>query len=202
MKRVIGETYTFQETDYKLIATDMVANKDKRSFLLKMSIAAILFTIIASVLTILLFPSGVEVTFRVIPVILLLIAYIAYIPVHELLHGMIFVIGSKHSWKELKFGLVLSNGLAYCIPLVPETIARVRWSLMMPLYVVCIPLYLYAIISQQFGLAVYAVFLAAGSVGDIVYLWKLRHYKRSQYMMEELPTKHGYEIGFHIYEIE
>lgn len=200
MKKVIGETYTFQDQQYKLIATDMVANKDKRSFLLKMSGAAIGFTIVASVLTIFFFPNGVTVTFRILPTIILLIAYILYIPIHELLHGITFVLGTKHSWKELKFGLVLSNGLAYCIPLVPETIRRVRWSLMMPLYVVCIPLYIYAVMTEQFGLAVYAVFLAAGSVGDIVYLWKLRRFKANQYMMEELPTRHGYEIGFHIYE--
>lgn len=200
MKRTIGETYTFQGNNYKLIATDMVPNKDKRSFLLKMSVAAILFTIIGSILTMFFFPEGGQVTFRIFPALILVVAYILYIPVHELLHGITFVLGTSHSWKELKFGVILNNGLAYCIPLVPETIRRVRWSLMMPLYVVCIPLYVYAILSQQFGLAVYVVFLAAGSVGDIVYLWKLRVFKSDQYMMEELPTKHGYEIGFHVYE--
>lgn len=200
MKRIIGETYSFFDKEYRLLATDMVKNKDKRSFLLKMSVAAIGFTVIASLLTLLFFPGGASITFRWVPAFVLVIAYIAYIPIHELLHGITFVIGSNHSWKHLKFGLVLSNGVAYCIPLAPETIRRVRWSLMMPLYVVCIPLYIYAMLNGQFALAIYAVFLAAGSVGDIVYLWKLRRYNKKLYMMEELPTKYGYEIGFHIYE--
>ncbi len=49
-------------------------------------------------------------------------------------------------------------------------------------------------------LGVYGIFLFAGSVGDLYYMWKLRYTSDDYYMYEELPTKSGYEIGYFLFK--
>jgi len=168
--------------------------------LLKLNWWAILFIVVAIVATIGLFWNRIDVTFDLIGVSLYLISFLLYVIVHELLHGIAFVLFSGRSWKTMKFGLILKNGLAYCISVAPVTVKRARLSLMMPLYVVCIPIYLYSILTGSFALAILAVLFASGSAGDIYYLWILRKTNSDLYMMEELPTKQGYAVGYYLYE--
>lgn len=200
MKRTIGSTYLFQGESYRLVDDRTIKERDKHSFLIKMNLWAIAAIPIGIGLTAILFWGDASITFTLWNVLGALVAMGGYVVVHELLHGLTFALGSKHGFRSIRFGLELKQGLAYCISLVPVPVRRARLSLMMPLYVVCLPLYVYAFITGSFGLAVVAVLMAVGSVGDIYYMWLLRGVKKGLYMMEDLPSKTGYEIGFYLYE--
>ena len=178
----------------------IIPTNKKMPLLFKLNWWALGFILISGIVTVGMFWNRIDVTFDLIGVALYLLSFLAFVIVHEVLHGLSFVVFSGQSWKTIRFGLVLKNGLAYCISLVPVTIRRARWSLMMPLYVICIPLYLYGIFTSSFALAILAILFASGSVGDIYYLWQLRTANPTYYMMEEEPTKHGYEIGYYLYQ--
>lgn len=102
--------------------------------------------------------------------------------------------------KDIAFGVVLKSGVAYCISKIPVTVKASRLSLMMPVYIICIPLYIIAIIFNNVGLALYTVVLFSGSVGDIYYMWKLRKTDKNLYMFEKMPSKTGYEIGYLLFK--
>lgn len=200
MKPSIGTTYTFLQEAYVLTENHILPEEDKMPLLYRLNGYALVFILVASGITILLFWGNLSVSFTLVGTLLYLFSFLVFLVVHELLHGIAFVLGSNHPWSTMKFGIILRNGLAYCISTVPITIRRAKWSLVMPLLVVCIPLYVFAVLQGYFALAILAVLFASGSVGDIYYLWELRSFDNHQYMMETLPTKHGYNIGFLIYD--
>lgn len=200
MKKTVGETYEFSNGTYLLVEDRILKNKEKNPFLIKLNIAAILFIVAGVFITLTLFPRNVTVEFQLGWMLLYAFILLIFVVVHELLHGISFVLFSKNKWNTMKFGVSVKSGVAYCISLVPVRIPRARLSLMMPLYAVCLPVYIYAIITGDFALAILGVFLASGSVGDIYYMWQLRNVPKTLYMYEELPTKTGYEIGFYLFE--
>jgi len=200
MKRTIGETYSFSNGEYLLQEDHILKTKEKNPFLIKLNIWAIVFIIVGIALTYVFFWGNVLVTINPFGAILYMLALFIFIIIHELLHGISFVLFSKNKWSTMKFGVSVKSGVAYCISLVPIKIPRARLSLMMPIYVVCLPVYVYALVTGNFALATLGVLLASGSVGDFYYMWKLRAISKSLYMYEELPTKTGYEIGFYVFE--
>jgi len=200
MKRIIGETYPFANGQFKLVENHILKAKEKQPFLIKLNIAAILFMIIGILLTIVVFWGNVTINIGPLGASLYLLSFLVFVVIHELLHGITFVLFSKNKWSTMKFGISVKSGVAYCISLVPVKLPRAKLSLMMPIYAVCLPIYIYAIITNDFALAILGVLLASGSVGDFYYMWKLHRISNKLYMYEELPTKTGYEIGFHIFE--
>ena len=199
MKRTVGETYEFMNESYVLKEDVILPENEKNSFILKLNGAAILFIVLLGVPTWLLFPNK-EFALNVWELLLYALSFIVFIVVHELLHGITFALFSGNGFKSITFGLVLRSGMAYCISKVPVKVPRARWSLMMPVYVVCVPLFVYGVWQSSLPLAILAILFASGSVGDFYYMWKLRGTDRSLYMYEEMPTKSGYEIGYLLFE--
>jgi hypothetical protein len=201
MNRTIGSIETFDGVSYRVVDDRILPDAKRMPFLYKMNLWAIGFLLIGSGLTVALFSTrSLIIQASPLEALWYVLAMIVFVPVHELLHGISFVLFSGRSWKTIRFGLILKNGLAYCISTVPVRIRRARLSLMMPLYVVAIPLYVVAYWTSDFGLALFTVFLSAGSVGDLYYLWTLRKVSPTYYMMEAMPSKEGYEIGYLLYE--
>lgn len=200
MRYRVGEQYDFPTGQFTCVASTLLKPREKRPFLIKLNLYAIGFMVLAIAATILIFGGNASGTLTLLEFLTYVFVSIVYIVIHEVLHGVSFVLFSKHKWSSIKFGLLLSQGLAYCISIVPVSIRRARSSLMMPLYVVCIPLYVIALVTTNLPMAIFAVILASGSIGDVYYLWKLRTATTNQYMIEELPTKSGYQIGYLLFE--
>jgi len=129
-----------------------------------------------------------------------MVSFIAFIIVHELLHGISFVLFGKVGFKNIQYGIVLKSGVAYCISLVPVRVWASRLSLMMPVYAVCLPMYIYSLLAQDFLFTIVALLFFTGSVGDIYYMWKLRKTNKDLYMFEEAPTSKGYKIGYLLFK--
>ena len=136
----------------------------------------------------------------IILLFILIFGFFPYIVIHELLHGLAFVIFNKTSWKDLKFGIVIKSGMAYCISTVPVKVNPARLSLMMPIYLFCIPMMIFGIILNEVHIVLFSFLYFTGSTGDLYYMWKLRKTSKEFYMFEEMPTKSGYEVGYLLYK--
>ncbi len=196
------ETREFNNGTYEEVSNHFIEAKKKDKFILKLNLYAILFIIVLAIPTLLLFGSfnividGFE---SLVPAFLYMIAFLVFVVIHELLHGISFILFGKVKIKEVKFGLVLKSGMAYCISTVPVPIKAARISLMMPVYAVCIPLYIVGILLNSVGLALLAIFFLSGSIADFYYMWISRKVEKELYMFEEMPVESGYEIGYRIY---
>lgn len=198
----IGDIFAFNETNYELLENNIIPRKKKTKFLIYMNLSAWLVIIIGLLVNLIIFRSGsFELTFMSFVILgIYLIGFIVFAVIHELLHGGAFMLFGRVSKKDIAFGVVLKSGVAYCISKIPVSVKASRLSLMMPIYVICIPLYVIAIILNNFGLGLYTIILFSGSVGDIYYMWKLRKTDKNLYMFENMPNKSGYEIGYLLFK--
>ncbi len=136
----------------------------------------------------------------IVYVILAIVLFTLYVVVHEWIHGVAFRLFNKNTKEQVKFGVSFKSALAYCISTIPVQVPAARLSLMMPVYVVCLPLFTIAFITNSVWLALLASYYISGSVGDFYYMWKLRKSTKNQYMYELMPTRSGYEIGYLLFE--
>ena len=198
---MIGEERQFSNGEYRLIENNIIPKKDKSKFIVKLNVYAILLMVIGLVINHMVFMNReIELLIKPLTGILVMLSFLVYIVVHEMLHGLAFSVFNGNSIKELKFGFVLKSGMAYCISTVPVKVRPARLSLMMPVYVVCIPMYITAVVLGSYWLGLITIFFLSGSIGDFYYIWKLRGTDKELYMFEEMPTSTGYEVGYLLYE--
>ena len=192
----------FSNGEYKLVEDVIVKEKDKKSLIIKLNVYALIIVGIGVVLTLVLFSIiGItKFTFNPLGTGLFLVSFLVFIVVHELLHGLSFILFNRSKLSDVKFGIVLKSGMAYCISTVPVKVDAARLSLMMPVYVVCIPLYIVGVVIGNMYLCLLAILFFSGSAGDLYYMWKLRNTNKNHYMFEKMPTKSGYEVGYLLYE--
>lgn len=195
--REVGNIRQFDNGSYQLVEDNIIPEKDKQKFIVKLNIYALGFSILSVILIMVIMGSG---SIDLIEFGVLLMGFVLFIVVHELLHGMSFVLDNDVTWKNIKFGVVLKSGMAYCISKVPVKVTISRISLMMPVYVVCAPMIIVGVILSNAALAIAGVLYLSGSVGDFYYMWKLRKTKGDFYMFEEMPSKSGYEVGYLLYK--
>lgn len=196
--RELESIRTFPNGNYKLVEDKIIPNKEKKKFMIKLNVYTLLFTVLGMVFIILVFPKPLDV--NLVLSAILVFGFLPFIVIHELLHGLTFKLFNNMSWKELKYGIVIKSGVAYCISTVPVKIRAARLSLMMPIYAFCLPIMILGVVLNQFELVFFGFLYASGSTGDFYYMWKLRNTKKEYYMFEEMPTKTGYEIGYLLYE--
>lgn len=197
-----GDLLEFNNQQYEIVENNIVLEHKKRSMVIKLNVAALIFIIVAISLQIAIF---VESTFTVglqelLILFVIYIGFFVYVVVHELLHGFAFKVFGNVEKKDIKFGVVWKSAMAYCVSTVPVTVKASRLSLMMPVYVICIPMYVIGMFLDIQVLCITSILFLSGSVGDVYYLWKLRKANKDQYMLEMLPTKSGYEIGYLLLE--
>lgn len=197
------ENREFSNGVYKEISNTIIPSNKKNGFILKLNVYAILLIAVLVVPTVMIFGSysveiaGIQSLYLLF---VYMLSFIVFVIIHELLHGISFVIFGKVKFKELRFGIIWKSGMAYCISTVPVKMSASRISLMMPVYAVCIPMYIVGISMNNFGIAILSIFFLSGSVADFYYMWISRKADRSSYMFEEMPTTSGYEIGYRLYK--
>ena len=196
--------YEFDNVEYVLIEDNVVSKKDKKRTLMLINVFAMVIVVVLTASTFVLLYNGQTVyTFGILDLIvftLLLMSFLPYIVIHEWLHGVAFRIFNKNDKSQINFGIVWKNLMAYCISTVPVEVRAARLSLMMPVYVVCIPLYILGVALDNVWIAFIAIFYLSGSAGDFYYLWKLRKTDKTLYMHEKNPTSDGYEIGYLLFD--
>jgi len=183
---------------YEIVEDLVVKQKDKRKFLILVNIISIVVMLIvaaAGIAAILLLHEKGAAQFNFVAFLLLMLSFIAYIFVHEFLHGLAFRIAGKVPWKHISYGVVVKSGMAYCISEVPVPLSASRISLLAPFVLVCVPVIAFSIIFGNIALLIAGAFYTSGSAGDFWYLWILRKKPKDLYMIEEKPTGGEYNLG-------
>lgn len=203
-----GETIICNNSEYRVIENRIVQGKGKKKALITINVLA--FAIIPAVFIIYFIALSIigiqEQSFEIgigsalIRLAIFFSSYIAFIVAHEYVHYLTYRYFGKTPKDQLKFGLALKTGMAYCIALTPNTIKSSRLSLMMPFYVLVIPFILVAIVLQSGFLLFLAALFASGSAGDFWYMWTLRNDEEDKYILESVPEDGGYDIGYLVLE--
>lgn len=105
---------------------------------------------------------------------LFLLAFVAGIVVHELLHGVSYVVLGRRSWREVRFGFdrrTLSP-FAHLGGPVPARIYRI--SCVMPLVVLGIVPGVVALLTGKVGVLLFGLLFILGAGGDLLILWSIR----------------------------
>lgn len=115
------------------------------------------------------------------------------IVLHELLHGIGFILFGKVKSSQVKYGFSWRDGAAYAHCMEPIKVSAYRMSLLLPVIVTgLLPLFVSYIIGNGVLLTV-SVILTAGGIGDWLIFRSLRKYEASQFVKDH-PKKVGYFI--------
>lgn len=197
----IGDIVVIDEVEYELIEDNVVPPSKNKKIMLQLNVIALIVFIVLLTVTLLIGIRGPFTgTFELTTILLFFVSFIVFVIVHEFLHGASFFLFGKVGFRNLKFGVIIKSGVAYCVSLVPVKVLASRLSLMIPIYVVCLPLYVYSLFAQNLIISILALLYFTGSVGDLYYMWKLRKTDKNLYMFEEAPTSKGYKIGYLLFK--
>jgi hypothetical protein len=206
--RQIGQIDLFETGEFVLIEDQIVKPKDKRKVILWLNFWTLILFFVGSALIFVVIPGGININLSsanqvisfIVWLFVALVSFLVYVIVHEYLHGLAFRLFNGNTKKQVKFGINWQSAMAYCISTIPVNVKAARLSLMMPVYVVCIPVLVIGLVTQNIWLGLLAIYYFSGSAGDIYYMWKLRKTNKEKYMHERMPTKTGYEVGYLLYE--
>lgn len=199
-----NDTVTYFNKEYTVVKNEIAKGKEKKKVLISINLISILLMIFTFIIY---FTSlnllGVEKQESIIkfPQLLVYIVgfiacYIAFVVLHEYVHYLTYRIFGNVKKENLKFGLVIKSGMAYCISLEPNTVWASRLSLIMPVYILVVPMIVLSIVFQSGFAAFMCALFAGGSAGDLWYIWKMRKYPKDKYIIEAMPADYGYELGY------
>ncbi|MCD4796118.1 MAG: DUF3267 domain-containing protein [Candidatus Cloacimonetes bacterium] len=115
--------------------------------------------------------------------------------IHEILHGLSFLIFGKLSLKQIKIGFQWKTVTPYAHCKVPITAGVYRIALIMPTLLLGIIPSIIALITGIGWLMIYGVFFTIVGGGDLLVMWIIRKAKHNQ-----LVQDHPYNCGCYIFE--
>lgn len=125
----------------------------------------------------------------------LFIVYIFGIVIHELIHGLFFVIFSKNKFKSVKFGIKPKHGAAYCICTEPLKIKHFIIVTIMPAIILGFIPGLISLILGNIYFLVFSLIFIMGASGDFLVIFKMIKENKEDYAIDKL----GVEKYIHIY---
>jgi len=203
-----GDILEYGQNKFIILENRIAAGKEKTNKIILINIAAILLMVLVYVLYI---------PFRIITgtpaeglsfsmekffiySAVFFVSFIAFVVAHEYVHYLSYRIWGKVPKEKLKFGLVVKSGMAYCISLEPTTVKESRTSLMMPIYVLVLPVIVLAFALQNGFLVFLSAMFFSGSAGDLWYMWTMRKDSKDKYVIESMPKNGEYELGYLLLE--
>ena len=97
------------------------------------------------------------------------------IALHELVHALFFLRGCENRWKSIRFGIKSATPYCHCKEVLPLNLYR--HSLLAPLWLICLPLAIVALLTGHGLIFLLTVIMIFGSGGDLAIFWSLRKYK-------------------------
>ncbi len=120
----------------------------------------------------------------------LLIAVVASIVVHELIHGVTWVSAGHKAFSTIKFGFQWKTFTPYAHLKEPIEVNAYRIGALMPGLVLGILPYFLSLIDGNPYLLWFGLMNTAGAGGDFLVLWLMRHVKAGM-QVEDHPTNAG-----------
>ena len=125
--------------------------------------------------------------------LLMLVAFLVLIVVHELIHGVCWSIFTPHHFKDVEFGVMRSSLTPYCTCLVPLGKKQYIFGAVMPLLVLGILPMITAIIIGNPDLLFLGILMADGGAGDIMIIRRVLGYRSGakEIVYMDHPTEAG-----------
>lgn len=125
--------------------------------------------------------------------------YAAYLIVHELLRGLMLLFSRNIGLKDLSFGFRFKSGTAFCISKFPVSVRHLRFVLLVPFFLVSLPLFVYSLVIGDVIFLIAAALSFTVSAADFWYLAKLSGKTKDFFVLEEKPVPgaeepHGYFV--------
>ncbi len=131
----------------------------------------------------------VELKFRSLLFLLLFIVF--GILLHELLHGLVWAVFSKHGFRSIRFGIKWEYFTPYCHCTESLKVWHYVLGGLAPLVFMGILPGIWALFSGNGLIMFFAIFFSCAAGGDIQAIWMLRKFSKNQ-----LVYDHPEELGF------
>lgn len=119
-----------------------------------------------------------------------ILALVAGFVVHELIHGLGWMLASGCGWKNISFGFMWSALMPYCHCDVPMRMKAYRIGGLAPLVILGILPLVIGLAWGSYSLTCFGVFLTIGAIGDIMMICVLRH-EPADKMVIDHPSEPG-----------
>lgn len=119
--------------------------------------------------------------------------YIVSAVAHEGLHALAMLVVARVSWRSIRFGMRLHEGVAYVHTSTPMTVRAYRVVLVLPGLVLGLIPALAGLALGNGYLTVYGFVMLASAIGDIVMLIRLRPYA-PHLMVRDHPSDIGCQV--------
>ena len=140
-------------------------------------------------------PEVASVTFQTWSVLALLVAIVAGIVVHELLHAISWISLGRKPWSAIRFGIVWKALAPYAHLTEPIEVRAYRWGVAMPGLVLGIAPYLVGLTTGVGQVVLFGLIFTAAAAGDALILWVIRSVEVGE-SVEDHPSRVGcYVIG-------
>ncbi|MFO8001617.1 MAG: DUF3267 domain-containing protein [Marinilabilia sp.] len=126
-------------------------------------------------------------------IVLFLLLFIAGIPLHELLHALVFGAFVRGGYKAIKFGIKRDMYTPYCHCTAP---IRVRWyriGALLPLFVLGATPFAVSLFNGSFGWWLFGYFYIIAAGGDLVALKMLKKIPGHRKVLDH-PEKMGFYV--------
>ena len=125
--------------------------------------------------------------------LLLVVAMLALIVVHELIHGLSWAVFTEHHGKDIEFGFMKQYLTPYCTCRVPLGKGQYIFGALMPLLVLGIVPMIAGILAGSLPILLLGIIMADAAAGDILIVWNLLRYRSDakQIVYMDHPTQAG-----------
>ncbi len=130
--------------------------------------------------------------------LLFVLAMIAGIVIHELIHGLTFAIFTEKAWKSIEFGIIWEYMTPYCTCSEPMKKGPMIVAAIMPTIVLGFLPAVLGIITGKWVIMFFAIILIMGGGGDMMIILNILKYRSKG--KEVLFLDHPYEIGTIVFE--
>ena len=169
-----------------------VAEKKTISILWANLLAVVLFAVVAVAGWAIMYSLWDNLHFGGIDSLIFLVGIVLGLVVHELVHGVTWLLLLKKGFSHLSFGLM--TGAVYCHIDVPMDKRKYVIGALMPLLLVGVVPWVAAILSGSLTWMLVGAVMISGAIGDIMIVWTLRSEPAST-----LVYDHPSEIGCYVY---
>lgn len=169
-----------------------VAEKKTINILWANLLAVVLFAVVAVAGWAIMYFLWDNLHFGGIDSLIFLVGIVLGLVVHELVHGVTWLLLLKKGFSHLSFGLM--TGAVYCHIDVPMDKRKYVIGALMPLLLVGVVPWVAAILSGSLTWMLVGAVMISGAIGDIMIVWTLRSEPAST-----LVYDHPSEVGCYVY---
>ena len=125
--------------------------------------------------------------------LLLAVAFLALIVVHELIHAIGWALFAEHGFKDIEFGFMKQYLTPYCACLVPLTKGQYIFGALLPCVTLGVIPMIVAILVGSLPLLFLGIIMTDSAAGDILIVWKILRYRSQakEIVYMDHPTQAG-----------